>query len=439
MNPRSTVSRLTSALAASLFVVALATVLPADAAKARNARSSAAPDSNQVLVRIGAETLTRGDVEKRIETIPEQFRSNYATPEGRQQLLDRMVEERVWLQVALKKGVASRPQVRQQLDQQRRDFLIRTYLNELMASNTAPSDSEAKAHYEAHLSEYKIPASVTVSHIQVKKEADAKRIKLLAQGKQSWESLAKKYSADSLTRLSGGSLGTVTRDGVFPGIGPQPALAESAFALGVGRIGGPYKTEKGWHIIKIDGVKAESVRPFDQVRQILIRQMSSQRSQDYYRSRLDQARKSVGVRPDSTAIKGFVSQKKSSRDMFNEAQTAGTPEARIGAYSRLLEQYPDADVSPQAQFMIGFIYSEELKNYDEAEKAFRELLIRYPKAELTASARWMLEHMRSEEAPPFINTDAESTSTVTATDSVASPGPLKNSKTPKGKGASRKP
>ena len=80
-------------------------------------------------------------------------------------------------------------------------------------------------------------------------------------------------------------------------------------------------------------------------------------------------------------------------------RTPGPPRQRIAAYRKLLDEYPDSDVSPQAQFMIGFIHSEELKNYDEAEKAFRELLQRYPKSELAASAQWMVDHMRTEEAP----------------------------------------
>jgi len=58
--------------------------------------------------------------------------------------------------------------------------------------------------------------------------------------------------------------------------------------------------------------------------------------------------------------------------------------------------------------MVGFIYSEEVKNYDEAEKAFRQLLKRYPDSELAASAQWMVEHMRTEEAPSFVNTQADS-------------------------------
>src|SRR6185436_10765441 len=181
-----------------------------------------------------------------------------------------------------------------------------------------------------------------------------------------WNALAQRYSTDSLTKAQGGGLGTITRDGVFASLGSQPALAESAFALPEGAIGGPYKTDRGWHVLKIDTVKPEKVRTFDEMRPQIVRQLGSQRSQNYYKEKLDTARRSLGVKPDSAAIKGFVAQKKSARDQFNEAQALGPAEARIEAYQKLLAEHPESYVSPQAQFMIGFIYSEELKNYDQA-------------------------------------------------------------------------
>ena len=101
-----------------------------------------------------------------------------------------------------------------------------------------------------------------------------------------------------------------------------------------------------------------------------------------------------------------MTQRKSAREMFNDAQTLGSAEQRIDAYRKLLAEYPDSEVSAQAQFMIGFIYSEELKNYDEAERVFRELLQRYPKSELAASAQWMVEHMRTDDVPDFLNADS---------------------------------
>lgn len=408
-------SRFPTGRALVLVCLAGALLLPAVAGAQRRAtrgaakpRAVALTDSNRVLVRVGTETITRGDVQRRIEQLPEQFRSNYATPEGRQQLLDRMIEEKVWLQMAGKAGVATRPDVKQQLEQQRRDLLIRTYLNEVMAANPAVPDSEAQAWYDSHLEDYRVPATLTVRHILLKKEGDAKNVLRLARAPRAdWDALVKRWSADTLTKQSGGSLGTVTREGQFASIGVQPALAESAFTLATGQVGGPWKSDRGWHVVKVDNLRPESVRPFDQVRQLITRQLGSQRSQEFYKDRLEQARRSLNVRPDSTAIDAFVSQKKTPREQFNEAQAIASPQARIEAYEQLLREHPDSEVSAQAQFMVGFIRSEELKDYEGAEAAFRALLARWPKAELAASAQWMLEHMRSEEPPAFIQLDAE--------------------------------
>ena len=115
---------------------------------------------------------------------------------------------------------------------------------------------------------------------------------------------------------------------------------------------------------------------------------------------------------------------RTAREMFTDAQAAGAPAARIEAYGKLLRDYPDSDVSPQAAFMIGFIQSEELKDYDAAEKSFQELLAKYPRSELAASAKWMTAHMRNESAPEFMNLDADST----AADSTRAAPPVDRSK-----------
>lgn len=410
--------RAAAALAAMLLLAGAGTLALAGVAKAPKAtkgvrtvqaRSVAAPaDTSQVLVRIGGQVLTAEDVRRRLEEIPESARGNFATPEGRQQLLERMVEERVWLVTAQESGVADRPQVMQQLAQQRRDLLIRTYLNETMSANPAPPDSEARAYYDSHLSEYRTPAGVTLRHVQTKTEVQARQVLKLAQSGKAWAELVQKYSVDTLTRAQGGSLGTVTREGLFPALGRQPALAESAFALGTGRIGGPFQSDRGWHVLKVEELRPEGARPFDSVKPMILRQLGNQRGQEFYRQLLEQARQKLGVTPDSVAIRKFVSQKRDVHELFKAAQELGPPAERIAAYQALLDEYPDSDVSPQAQFMIGFIHSEELKDYDGAEKAFRALLKRYPGSELAGSAQWMVDHMRSEEAPPFDLSEADS-------------------------------
>jgi peptidyl-prolyl cis-trans isomerase C len=381
------------------------------AARSRpSGRPTAAP-AETVLARIGNERITRADVQRRLDELPAPYRANFSTPEGRQQFLERLVEERVWLLGARKQGVDRRPELRRQLEQSERDLLIRTYVNELMAASPAPSDSEAQAYYDGHLADYRTPATVAMSHLQVKTESEARRMKQWAKGREDWKKLVARYSADTVTKANGGSLGTVTREGNFAALGPQPALAESAFALGTvagpGAIGGPYQTSRGWHVVKVDAVKPEALRPFEQVKSLIVRQLGQSRSQDHYRATLAGQKAALGVTVDSAAVRDFVSQRKTAQELFREGQESGVATARIAAYRALLQEYPDSDVSPQAQFMIGFIYSEELKNYDEAEKSFQELLRRYPASELADSARWMIAHMRTEDAPAMMNVETD--------------------------------
>ena len=397
-------------LAAGGFVtVAGAARAPRPEKAKRAAAATAAPaDTSPVLARVGGEAITVEDVRSRTEEVPEASRAQFATPEGRQRLLERLVEERVWLVVAQRAGVADRPPVQRQLAQQRRDLLIRTYLTEAMAANPAPSDSEARLFYEAHAAEFRTPATVTARHIQTRTEVQARQALQLARRGQDWAKLVTRFSTDSLTRSSAGLLGTVTREGSFPALGKQPALAESLFALGVGALGGPYRTERGWHVVRVDEARPEGTRPLESVRPVIMRQLASQRGQEFYRRLLDEASRDLGVSADSAAIKRFVAQKRDPREMFKTAQGISSPRQRIAAYQQLLAEYPDSDVSAQAQFMIGFVYSEEMKEYEEAERAFRVLLERYPRSELAESARWMVEHMRSDEAPPFDPLEADS-------------------------------
>lgn len=387
---------------------------PASSSKAGKKGAAAKPapspnDSDAVLARVGKEAITRRTLNDRLAEIPDQYRASYQTPEGRQQLLDRMIEERLWLQDAESQGIPKRPDIERQLAQQRRDLLIRTRINELMATNPAPSDSAARAYYDANPAEFKTPASVAMRHIQLKSEADGRKVLGLAKAKGAdWNKLVTTWSRDTLTRTNGGNLGTVTREGSFASLGQQPALAESAMALGEGRIGGPWRTDRGWHVVKVDTYRPDGTRPFDQVRSFIVRQLTQQQQQGFYQGELARVRARVGVTTDSAAVNAYLHTKKSARELFTDAQGAGGPEQRIAAYRKVFETWPDADLAPQAAFMVGFIYSEELKNHDEAEKAFRELLARYPKSELAASAQWMVDHMRTEEAPNFIPMGADS-------------------------------
>src|SRR5207302_6129501 len=123
-------------------------------AHARSAPQKAAASTagSQVLARVGRTTITRADFDLRMADVPAQYRSRFTTPEGKREFLNRLVEERVWLEAALRAGVDHRPEVRKQIEDNRRQVLITTLLREVTSGAPQPSDSAVASYYDAHKS-----------------------------------------------------------------------------------------------------------------------------------------------------------------------------------------------------------------------------------------------------------------------------------------------
>lgn len=62
-------------------------------------------------------------------------------------------------------------------------------------------------------------------------------------------------------------------------------------------------------------------------------------------------------------------------------------------YNKMHELYPDSPNSPNAMFMVGFIYANDLKDYDAAKKAYTDFMEKYPESELVFSAREELNNI----------------------------------------------
>lgn len=89
---------------------------------------------------------------------------------------------------------------------------------------------------------------IRASHILVDTEAEAKAIQKSIAGGAKFEDLARKFSKCP-SSAEGGDLG-------FFGKGMMvKEFEDAAFALGVGQVSGPVKTEFGYHLIMVTGKK----------------------------------------------------------------------------------------------------------------------------------------------------------------------------------------
>ncbi len=90
----------------------------------------------------------------------------------------------------------------------------------------------------------------------------AKAREVLAQLKagKDFGALAKQYSNDPASAAQGGDLGWAARTAYVP------AFADALFSMQTGQVSEPVKTEFGYHIIRLDEVRPETVKGFDEVR-----------------------------------------------------------------------------------------------------------------------------------------------------------------------------
>jgi len=67
--------------------------------------------------------------------------------------------------------------------------------------------------------------------------------------------------------------------------------------------------------------------------------------------------------------------------------------AALVLYESLLSSYPESAYADEAQFMIGYIYEEHVRDFDRARAAYQRVIDRYPDSELAMSAKHLLPHV----------------------------------------------
>ncbi|MBC8007620.1 MAG: SurA N-terminal domain-containing protein [Prolixibacteraceae bacterium] len=139
--------------------------------------------------------------------------------------------------------------------------------------NIQISDEEVKKYYLENQSRFQTPEERRASHILIpasagasaeeKAKAKAQAEDLLKQAKSNpkkFGDLATKFSKDPGSAEKGGDLGFFAR-----GLMVKP-FDEAAFAMKVGDIAGPVETQYGYHIIRLDEIKAMQSTPLEAVR-----------------------------------------------------------------------------------------------------------------------------------------------------------------------------
>ncbi len=122
-----------------------------------------------------------------------------------------------------------------------------------LVKDVSVSEDEILEYYENNKDEkYKTGAGATMYHILVDTEEEALKVKERIEAGEKYEDIAAELNKDA-TSQTGGSLGFVEYDNTSY----DADFLEGAKNLSEGEISDPVKTQFGYHIIKVEGIKSE--------------------------------------------------------------------------------------------------------------------------------------------------------------------------------------
>ena len=172
-------------------------------------------------------------------------------------------------------------------EQVRAEFLVLS--RDALIAQTAVSDEDVKAAYQSRADRYKEGETRRASHILIRaakdapeaeaKVAKAKADELLAQVKKTpadFAKLAKQNSQDPGSAEKGGDLDWFGRGAMVK------AFEDTAFALKEGQVSDVVRSDFGFHIIRLTGVRAERSKPFEEVKADLLAELKREAGMKKY-------------------------------------------------------------------------------------------------------------------------------------------------------------
>lgn len=355
-------------------------------------KNQAGSKQAKVLAKIGNKQITMKDLEERYASMPPFIKQQINNPDGRRKLLKAMVDEEVIVREAESRGFERTDEFKTEMERRRRDTLINLFVDNVIDAAARPSEEEMKKYYEDNKDRFTEPAKANARHILTKTEGEAIEVKNRLLAGMDFAEAARKYSIDAVTNRRGGVIpGDITQEGDVPGLGRVAELVDAIFSMNPGEIGGPIKTELGYHIVKVEVKNPARPKEFERVKDQIESQMRVARQGAVRDSIMDALMKKYRV----VFLEGEDVDLMGPDELFKQASEESNNMEKIKYYEMFLKRFPDNPRAYEAKFMIGFTLAEELHDYDGAEKVLKEFVEQYPNNDLTDDAIWMLENMRS--------------------------------------------
>lgn len=231
-------------------------------------------EGGPVLAKSNDFKVTEKEFVSKVEALPRELK--VVIMKRRKEFVEQMIDEKYLSREAEKRGIAEQPEVRDLIEQAKKKIIIAKLVETEIDKKIMTDPDEAQKFYESHKEEFMTPLLLRASHILVNSEQEANAIKAQLNSGADFEELARTKSVDS-TAIRGGDLGFFQKGQLIP------EFEQVAFSMKKGDISEAFKSQFGYHIVKLTDRAEPSIRDFRSVKASLEKQMvNEKRSKAYH-------------------------------------------------------------------------------------------------------------------------------------------------------------
>ncbi len=175
------------------------------------------------------------------------------------------------------------------------DIILKNFIEGEFYSKITIEEDQVKTFYTENEPRFTKPSEVKASHILVKEEDKINELNTKIKAGESFEELAKENS-ECPSGQNGGDLG-------FFGKGKMvPEFETTAFAMGVGEVSDPFKTDFGFHILKVTDKTEGGQQTFEQVSDSIKRHLEQVQAQDVISKKVAELRADATIEIDEASL-----------------------------------------------------------------------------------------------------------------------------------------
>jgi peptidyl-prolyl cis-trans isomerase C len=255
-------------------------------------------EQGKTLATVDDEVITMEQFSAELDKIPTNMKMLVVSQSGKRNFLDRLVVKKLLLKEAKKDGIEKSKEFQDRLTDIKDQLIIESLLKKKVQLNLNLTDADMKKYYDANREQFKREQEIETSQIVLKTEQEAKEIQGRLLKGESFEDLARTYSIDPSAKSTGGKIGYHPKGTLIP------EYEQAAFKLTkAGQLSPIVKTQLGYHIIRLEGTKAPSYVPFEEVKEFIKQKMGQEKQAEVLEKYIAELKKSAKITINEDLLK----------------------------------------------------------------------------------------------------------------------------------------